>query len=126
VKKKRTSNKAMFPEFECLNCGKVYEYSPSVVVRSTDLGEGKIAHVVKCPHCDNEWDLTGVHCRISNIASYIELLLDINRKLRIDKEAFWTVYAQQDEVHRRKMLMENLNKVELDCVGMTRNVLHHG
>ncbi len=126
MSKKRTREKALFPEFECLGCGEVYEYNPSVVVKSTDLGEGKIAHVVKCPHCGGERDLTGIYGRISDIASYVELLIDISRKLNIDKEEFWAIYSQQDEVHRRKMLMENLDKIDLDCVRMDRKILHHG
>lgn len=126
MNKKRIREEALFPEFECLNCGETYEYSPSVVVKSTDLGDGKIAHMVKCPHCSYEWDLTEVYGKISDIASYVELLMDISRKLSIDKEEFWAVYSQQDEVHRRKMLIENLGKIDLDCVKMARNVPYHG
>ncbi|MDI6889229.1 MAG: hypothetical protein QMC78_06065 [Methanocellales archaeon] len=121
----RTREKALFPEFECPNCGELYEYNPSVVVKSTDLGDGKIAHVVKCPHCGDERDLTDIYGKISDIASYVELLIDINRKLSIDKEEFWAVYSQQNEVHRRKMLMENLDKIDLDRVRMARKILHH-
>jgi len=30
----------------------------------------------------------------------------------VNKEEFWTIYSQQDEANRRKMLMEDLDKVD--------------
>jgi hypothetical protein len=31
----------------------------------------------------------------------------------MNKEEFWVTYSQRDEANRRKMLMEDLNKVNL-------------
>jgi len=30
----------------------------------------------------------------------------------VNKEEFWRIYSQQDEANRRKMLMEDLDKID--------------
>jgi len=114
----RINDEALFTELRCPNCGRVYEYAPSVVVKGIDLGDNKVAHVVKCPHCKHERNLTNVYDELSDIASYVELLMDIGRKVCIDRDEFWAVYSQQDELHRRKML------TDLDVI-IGRRVISH-